>query len=111
MCKVAKEIISRMCVLFGDSVDGNEVEMFYNDNTKVLFQTTRKLLNKLTEVEDEIVQFWQTRNDTVVHRNKFVYYHDYLLSGDCDDAIKKIVAEFVDILSILQESLPHDFTK
>ena len=71
MCKVAKETMS---VLFGDSI---EVEMFYNDNTKELFPTTRKLLNELTEVEEEIVPFRQTRNDTVVQRNKFVYMTTY----------------------------------
>ena len=70
-----------------------------------MFYTTpkRQLLSELTEVEDEIVPFRQTRNDTVVHQNKFVYYHDYL-SGD-SDAIKKIV----DILSIREESVTTRF--
>ena len=59
MCKVAKEMISRMCMLFGDSVeDGTEIEIFENDDTNKLFPTTRKLLNEFSEVEDEIVPFY-----------------------------------------------------
>ena len=91
MCKVAKEMISRMCMLFGDEVeDGTEIEIFENIDTNKLFPTTRKLLNEFSEVEYEIVSFRQTRNDVVINQNKFVYYHDYLLSGDRSEAIKKL---------------------
>ena len=112
MCKVSKEIISRMCMLFGDSIeDGTEIEIFENDDTNKLFPTTRKLLNEFSEVEEEIVPFRQTRNDVLINQNKFVYYHEYLLSSDRSEAIKKAVAEFVDILSILEESVTVRFAE
>ena len=53
MCKMAKENISRMCTLFGDSVeDGTKIGIFEINDTKELFPTTRKLLNEFTEVEE-----------------------------------------------------------
>ena len=81
MCKLAKEMILRMCMLFGDSVeDGTKIEIFENDDTNKLFPTTRKLLNEFSEVEDEIVPFRQTRNHVVINQNNQVVFSKRMLA-------------------------------
>ena len=87
--------MTRMCLLFSDAVDeGTEVDMFTNADVHEIFPVTVKLLNEIAEADDVIVPCRRTRRNVRECGDKSYYYHDYLLNGDRDEALKKIVGEF-----------------
>ena len=113
MCEAAKENITRMSILFGDSVEnGTEATIFCDDVAKEIFPTTYKLLEDLHEVDDDnIVPFRQTRNDSRDVQGKLISYHGYILLGDINESLKRDVSEFTEILSVLEETVTSRFAE